>query len=188
MALDAAKGQTSALTTIASDGDVIMVVGPDKHQMRVDSHCVRRASKVFDIMLGPNWSEGQELSRNSPPQVTLDEDDAEAMETIFYVLHHRNEEVPEKFSGESILEIAIASDKYDFAVALRFASAEWLRRTHGIGMIGQGYLATAAFLFDIADEFKRYTYFLMLSEQGSYLQLLKNDKISQFLPFKAICE
>jgi hypothetical protein len=188
MTLDASNGKTPALTNIVSDGDVIMVVGPDKHQMRVDSHCLRRASKVFDIMLGPNWSEGQELSQDAPPQVTLEEDDAEALMIVFYILHHRNEQVPEELSAESILKIAIASDKYDFAVALRFASAHWLGHTNGSSMIGIGYLVTAAFLFGMANDFKRESRILMYSFAGSYLQLLKDDKIAQFLPFEAICE
>jgi hypothetical protein len=57
------EAAVQTLEEISSDGDVILAVGPDKKKMRVKSNYLRTASRVFDSMFGPNWAEGQNLSR-----------------------------------------------------------------------------------------------------------------------------
>ena len=39
---------------IIPNGDIIFVVGPEEMRLRVQSHCLRAASPVFDAMFGPN--------------------------------------------------------------------------------------------------------------------------------------
>jgi hypothetical protein len=43
---------------ISPDGDVVLVVGPRNVRLRIQSQCLRCASKVFGAMFGPTWSEG----------------------------------------------------------------------------------------------------------------------------------
>jgi hypothetical protein len=76
--MDAAKYniQPDCVTDILPDGDVVLVVGGDNIRLRVYSQCLRSASQVFAAMFGPNWSDGQRLSRESPTEVPLPEDDA----------------------------------------------------------------------------------------------------------------
>ncbi|OIW22504.1 btb/poz-like protein [Coniochaeta ligniaria NRRL 30616] len=183
-----ASGKSPAIENIVPDGDVIMVLGPEKREMRVSSQSLRYASKVFDIMLGPNWGEGQGLSKINPPKVTLEEDEAESMRTIFYVLHHRNDQVSKEMTAAFVLDLAIASDKYDLGVALWYANTKWLDAAPVHNIVQAGYMLTAAFLFGNADKFEHRSLRMVLYYVESYLELLKDDKISQFLPFKAICK
>ncbi|KAJ9160659.1 hypothetical protein NKR19_g2996 [Coniochaeta hoffmannii] len=81
---DVSDNEPTAMEVIDSEGDVIMVVGAKKREMLVNSNCLRLASNVFRNMLGPNWSEGQGVSKDDPPRVALEEDDPQAMKTIFY--------------------------------------------------------------------------------------------------------
>lgn len=186
MVFEATDGKAPAVENIVPDGDVIMVVGAEKQAIRVSSHCLRYASMVFDAMLGPNWSEGQRLSVSNPPKA-LEEDDAEAMRTIFYVLHHRNDQVSEDLSAESVLDLAIACDKYDLHVALQYAIEKWLPAGSS-SMTEAGYGLTAALFFDHPTSFETLSRSMMRSYEASYLELLKKDKIAQFLPFRTICK
>lgn len=77
-------------------------------------------------MFRSDWSEGQGLSWESPNEVQLDEDDADALRTICYVIHHRNDAVPRVITPLEVLQIAIAADKYDLGLALQYATAQWL--------------------------------------------------------------
>lgn len=115
------------LANIAPSGDVILVVGAESLRLRVYSQCLRSASKIFDAMLGPNWSEGQRRSEATPTEVALPGDDAHAMRTICCFIHHRNDLEPDLLTAEEILQIAIEVDKYDLRVALKYASSEWLK-------------------------------------------------------------
>jgi hypothetical protein len=58
-------------------------------------------------MFGPTWSEGQGLSKESPREVRLVEDDANALRIICCVIHHRNNDVPQSLTPKEILQIAI---------------------------------------------------------------------------------
>ncbi|KAH8901877.1 hypothetical protein BR93DRAFT_932708 [Coniochaeta sp. PMI_546] len=178
----------SLLSDIAFDGDVTLVVGPEAVRLRVYSQCLRAASKVFNTMLGPHWSEGKGLTSQSPREIPLEEDDASALRTILCVLHHSNTEMPDSatLTPTEILNIAVASDKYDLAVALKYASAQWLKPRDGLGLMDMGRLMTADFLLEDTHMFAAQTVELMLHWNGSYLDLLDDDTIAQFLPFKAI--
>lgn len=165
------KMEPPAIENIVPDADLILVVGTHKREMRVSSQCLRYASKVFNTMLGPHWNEGQRLSKLDPPKVILEEDDADTMLVILYVLHHRNDRVPRELEPAGLVRTAIVTDKYDLAVALQYASEKWLVKPSE-NMVDVGYGLTAAFL--------------MLHCKESYLDLLKEDVIAQFLPFKAL--
>lgn len=179
----------SLLSDIAFDGDVTLVVGPEAVRLRVYSQCLRAASKVFNTMLGPYWSEGKGLTSQSPREISLEEDDASALRTILCVLHHSNTEVPDSatLTPTEILNIAVTSDKYDLAVALKYASAQWLKPRDGLDLMDMGRLMTADFLLEDTHMFAAQTVELMLHWNGSYLDLFDDDTIAQFLPFKAIC-
>ncbi|OPB46278.1 BTB domain-containing protein [Trichoderma simmonsii] len=167
---------------IASDGDVILVVGEQKVELRVHSQCLVSASKVFGAMLGPNWSEGQNLSKNSPKEIPLIEDDPKALYTICCVVHHRNDILPERISPRELLQIAIEADKYDLRTALLFAKAQWLQRKNITDMMELAYLMAAAFLFDDMDMFIEHSQALILQHQDSYIELLADSTLSQILP------
>lgn len=49
-------------TTIADEGDVILVIGEGKDGVRVSSHVLSCASKVFKAMFSRKFKEGSELA------------------------------------------------------------------------------------------------------------------------------
>jgi hypothetical protein len=46
---------------IATNSDIILVVGVEKRKLLVNSSVLKNSSKVFNAMFGPHFSEGQDL-------------------------------------------------------------------------------------------------------------------------------
>ncbi|PVH91394.1 hypothetical protein DM02DRAFT_664040 [Periconia macrospinosa] len=175
-------GEPDQVVNISRDGDVILIVGAENVRLRVQSQCLRSASKTFSAMFGPRWSEGQRLSKGSPTEVPLPEDDADAMRTICCIVHHRNDLVSQHLTAKEILRIAIGVDKYDLKIALKYASVEWLKPRVNAEREEMGHLLAAAFLFDNTDAFMAHTITLILRYNGSYLDFLDDDFTSQIIP------
>ena len=132
-------------------------------------------------MFGPDWSEGRGLSKDSPREVSLVEDDAEAMRTICCGIH-----VPPTLTPEQVLQIAIEADKYDLAVALVYAGLQWLGPICTTQISGAGRLMAVALLFGDTDMFARHTLALIENYTGSYLDLLDDQKASPTLPVRML--
>jgi hypothetical protein len=181
------NGKLDPVTDISPDGDVVLVVGPRNVRLRIHSQCLRCASKVFDAMFRPHWSEGQGLSKNFPREVPLVEGDADALRTICCVIHHRNDDVPQSLTPKEVLQIVIEADKYDLNVALKYASVEWLKPRGNADRVDMGYLLAAAFLFGDMDTFVAHTLELILHYKGSYLEFLDDEITSQIVPLKTFC-
>ncbi|KAK7927593.1 hypothetical protein PG985_004591 [Apiospora marii] len=165
------------------DGDIILVVGEKKHaRLRVNSQYLCCASKVFRVMFGPNWSEGQGLSKESPKEVPLIEDDPDATFAICCVIHHRNDLVPAEISPRQVLQIAITADKYDLSVALTFARAQWLQNGDIADPTKLACLMVAAFLFDDQPMFIAHGQALVLRCTESYMGLMDDEALRQTLP------
>jgi len=109
------------------------------------------------------------------------------MRMIFYILHHRKDQVSKEPTALSVLNAAIASDKYDLGVALQYASSEWLH-TPAKTLADNGYMLTAAFLSRNAGHFQLRSRMLVLDFTDSYEELLEHENIAQFLPFEVIGE
>jgi len=85
----------STVTKIAADGDVILVVGPERVRLRVYSLFLKAASKPFSIMLGPDWKESHNMfDRDGLVELPLPEDNAAALKLICAIIHHQNNIVP----------------------------------------------------------------------------------------------
>ncbi|KAK8128074.1 hypothetical protein PG984_009182 [Apiospora sp. TS-2023a] len=81
------------------DGDVIFVVGEQKKaRLKVNSQYLCCASTVFRAMFGPNWSEGQGLSKESPKELPLVEDDPDAMSFTIEMIWCLRKSRPSNFS------------------------------------------------------------------------------------------
>lgn len=181
------SGMSDSVTDISSDGDVVLVVGPQNRRLRVQSQCLRYASRVFRAMFGPHWSDGQDLCKESPKEILLVEDDADALRTICCVIHHRNDTVPQALAPSKVLQVAIEADKYDCDIALKYASAQWLQLRDDADMVDLGYLMAAAYLFGNMEAFAALTLALILHHEGSYLELLDKELISESIPWKTFC-
>ncbi|KAJ5724830.1 hypothetical protein N7493_006558 [Penicillium malachiteum] len=52
-----AKPGVKEMRDICNDGDLVLIVSPEKLELQVSSGVLMRSSKVFAAMLGPNWKE-----------------------------------------------------------------------------------------------------------------------------------
>jgi hypothetical protein len=109
------------------------------------------------------------------------------MRVIYYIIHHRNDLVPHHLSAKEVLLIAIEVDKYELIVALRFASAEWLKPQASAERVEMGHILAAAFLFSNTDLFMENILTLILHYTGSYLDFLDDELTSQIIPLRTLC-
>ncbi|PVH69810.1 hypothetical protein DL98DRAFT_564318 [Cadophora sp. DSE1049] len=182
----ATDDKPSTVVKVAADGDVILVVGPEKTKLRVLSLFLKAASKLFSAMFGPDWKEGQNmLDRDMPVELLLPEDNADALKVICAVIHHQNNKVPQTFDVGDVLGVAVTADKYDCVDALKFASANWLRpgkKEAGDLML----LTAAAYLFQNAQAFKEITRELILNHDGPYLAL-SCEEVESAITWRVFC-
>ncbi|KAF1937281.1 hypothetical protein EJ02DRAFT_357184 [Clathrospora elynae] len=88
---------------IVSDGDCILVVGQDRTKLRVHSRFLGAVSKPFAAMFAPAWKEGDALlSQFDPIEILLPEDNATSMRIVCAIIHHKNQEVPDKLSDKQV--------------------------------------------------------------------------------------
>ncbi|APA05238.1 hypothetical protein sscle_01g000080 [Sclerotinia sclerotiorum 1980 UF-70] len=122
-------------------------------------------------MFGSNWQEGHDLlNHEGPIELSLPEDNAAALEIIFAIIHHQNNEVSRAIPARRVLDVAITTDKYDFINAMKLAS-ETLLRTKKRGADDLMFLTAAAYLFQNAQAFKKITKALILKYPAPYLNL-----------------
>ncbi|TEY61619.1 hypothetical protein BOTCAL_0166g00240 [Botryotinia calthae] len=177
---------TNKVINFASDGDLILVVGPEKKRFRVHSLFLKAASKPFLAMFRPEWQEGQSLlHQNGPEEIELPDDDAAALEIILAMIHHKNDEISENITASRVLEIAILSDKYDFLNAMKLASNTLLQHdTKDESDLMR--LVVAAYLFRNARAFKNITKTLVLDYHGPYYDVAC-DEVETVIGWKVFC-
>lgn len=176
----------TTLVDIAADGDVILVVGPEKIRLRVHSLNLKATSKPFSAMLGPIWKEGRDLLQDGSVELPLPEDNAKAMEYICATLHHQNKMLPVTMTPLDVLEVAVVADKYDLVDALRFASESWLHARNAKAdelMV----LTAASYAFQNVQAFRDLTRTLILDYEGSYLSLA-TERIESAMNWRVFCE
>ncbi len=116
----------------------MLLVGPDKELIRASSKVLSLASPVFARMLGPHFAEGQSLlekgslenSAVSPTEVTLPDDDPEAMILFCDTIHFKRHATPD-IAFPLLEKMASLSDKYDASLALSSESEVWLSNFKG---------------------------------------------------------
>jgi hypothetical protein len=143
---------------------------------------LKNASKVFAVMLGPNFSEGEKISQitmGSAVELDFPEDDAEALSIIFRVIHGRNESIHQTLTSEQVLSVAITADKYDCIVPLAFAIEHWFnpRNLAGLATPKQKWeMMTAAYWVCKDRSFTDLSLALMLNYSGSFLELARTSR------------
>ena len=121
-----------------SAGDLMLLVGPDKELIRTSSKVLSLASPVFARMLCTHFAEGQSLLEKgslgntavSPTEVTLPDDDPEAMILFCDTIHYKKHATPD-IAFPLLAKIASLSDKYDSSLALSPVSEVWLSNFKG---------------------------------------------------------
>jgi hypothetical protein len=178
-----------ARTEIATNGDVVFVVGPHSKKIRVCSIILKNASIYFRAMFGPHFAEGKDLKSNNPKEILMPDDNANALEVICNVIHLRNDAVPQSLSPNEIFEVAVTADKFDCVIALKLASTIWLNPKGIQGISELGYLMAAAYILDNARAFSDITLSMVLHHTDSYLPLADLViGLIDFVPWKALCK
>ncbi|KAM0323548.1 hypothetical protein ACHAQA_008829, partial [Verticillium albo-atrum] len=154
------------------------VVGPNGRRLRVHSLFVTTASKVFKAMLCHNFKEGQQLAEQGSIEVALPEDNADAIEIVFNIIHGRNNMVREILAPGELLQVAIICDKYDCTVSLTFAIQAWLSRHSSGDSADQWTLAMAALVLRTEERFEAATKSLIFDHAGSYGELARRHEES----------
>jgi hypothetical protein len=166
---------TALNVDIAEDGDVILVVGPDKRRLRVLTSLLSNVSTVFRTMFGPHFSEGQNMGDTSsgPKEVHMPDDNADAIETICSLIHFRS--VPDEIEPDLVLYVAVAADKFDCGIVLQHASRLWLDPKNSKDLIELARLMAASYLLDDPKAFNQVTLAMSFGHANSYLTLAEED-------------
>ncbi|KAJ3547296.1 hypothetical protein NM208_g1585 [Fusarium decemcellulare] len=177
--------QPTPTETIARDGDVILIAGPQKKMLRVHSQCLCAASSVFDTWLRPRWRKG-EMSSEDPLGVELSKDDADAIRLVCLVVHHRYDEIPENLTPEELLQVAIVVEKYLLTTAFRYVRARWFKTQNNFDdiLVGNGYMLAAAYLLGDAEAFAAHSHALVLNINAPFHYLMKEMPLKKFLPLE----
>ena len=179
--------EQSSIVEIDAEGDVILVVGPEKLKLHAHSLFLKSASKPFSAMFGPDWKEGRSLfGRDGPVELPLPEENGAALKLICAIIHHRNKEVPQTLAAGDVLKVAVTADKYQCTDALKFATGNWLQpRQNKAGDLML--LTAAAYLFRNAPAFKEVTKALVLNYGDPYLALSCKE-VESAIPWSVFCE
>lgn len=183
---------------IVPTGDIILVVGEEKTELRVHSACMRTASRVFDAMFGPRFLEGQPSNGDLPKKIRMPDDDATAMTTICNVIHHRNDLMPNVLEPEKSAEILLVADKYDCVLlvlkqatfqwldskehprvllVLKQAISQWRDSKEPVTPLDLGSLLSAAYVCNDSDAFRRITQKLITCTSQPYYQVIEGGPI-----------
>ena len=119
-----------------ADGDILLLLGDilrGSARFQVSSHALCLTSPVFRAMLGANgkFKESKDLqgkkSGEPPVEITLHDDDPEALAVILRIVHHQHDCVPESLSEANLWQIAILVDKYDLREATKLWINLWIK-------------------------------------------------------------
>ncbi|PSK54103.1 Protein farnesyltransferase subunit beta [Elsinoe australis] len=111
----------------AWEGDVYIVPGAEAtRRYLVSSAVLRRASPVFQAMLSDRYAKGQDLSRQSPSEIILEDDEESILEAVLRMVHNDFDNSYDDF-WESPNKIAQLCDKYDCIAFLTGYMGVWLR-------------------------------------------------------------
>lgn len=179
------EGRDEPLRDISPEGDIFFVVGPEEVRLRVQSHCLRAASPVFNAMFGPNYKEGQDLSSERPKIVRLEEDDAAAMQVLCCIIHHQHSGIPLKATSGEALRLASASDKYGCGELVKHTISQWCQMP--LQLADQAYFVAATSIIRDPNMFQSLTEGLMFKFKDSYVEFLKDPELDLYLPSEFFC-
>ena len=186
--LTMAQNPAETIETIASNGDVILVVGePVQARLRVSSTTLAGVSMTFDALFRPNLPAGMAWE---PKEIPLPKDGGRAMSDICNLLHGKHVDEFLRAPGpDRMLDFAIVVSKYDCEKALRFHSqAILLANMHYYPQPHPDYLGRqmlAAYYLDHAPAFKIATRRLISETTHDFSELLKIGG-SDLMPYRVI--
>lgn len=141
-------------------------------------------------MLRPGgFLEGRELAQNGIVDISLPDDDPDALKIILQIVHVRHRDVPQKIVMDLMLKVLILADKYQMVGCLAGYTKSWLQ---GIGIDPDedepepdedkliGWL-TISWILELPAHFRFTTLALILENKGDVAELLEELPIPQSL-------
>ncbi|MCJ1383322.1 hypothetical protein MMC17_006435 [Xylographa soralifera] len=95
-------------------------------QVRVSSKHLTLASRVFDSMLKPGFSEGDKLRSQGHAALRLPEDNPAALLILLNLMHGRFKAVPRKVDLSMLTELATLVDKYELLEITEMFQGSWM--------------------------------------------------------------
>lgn len=156
---------------IVSEGDLILVVGKQKQQIRVHSLIIQNASHALAHILDPYSRELLELKANGEGtiEIALPEDSYSVMLWICKVLH--GQFVPNKISSpNSLYAIACGVEKYDLSDSMALAMEVWINKiSDTASFCGTWKLLVCSHMLDMPDSFEQLTRLMVLKMQDNFM-------------------
>ena len=115
----------------------------------------------------------------------MPDDNADALTIICRILHLRNDSIPHSLTPSEVFQIAIAADKFDCAMRLKFHTAKWLHPGNTQDILELGRLSIAAYILNDAWAFGQITFAMISRYRGSYILLA--DEFGDYVSQKTFC-
>lgn len=187
---------------VCKEGDVILVVGPERFKIQVNSMILKLASPVFMAMFDSSFSESQRLKEataSEPVEIEFPEDDHGAFLLAVQVLHFTRTFGRDEPGADTLLKFAVLVDKYDLISALSFTSRGWLSKTIDDALnkemtmsvsdkkpdsAKEWKLVQTAFILRDRKAFFHFTRKLIITYSGSFLDLADHQPCSTWIVLK----
>lgn len=158
----------------APDGDVVFIV-KGKTRVRVYSEVMKRVSKVFAAMLGPNFKEGRALAEASttPVEIALPEDEPESFGWVCRALHCQASTKLWKPDTTQLVSVWTLIDKYNMKDGMQISLEYWISpQVEGERSISELWLLAQISLgVQDASSFAVATEKLILHTKSSFVQM-----------------
>ncbi|CBX91314.1 hypothetical protein LEMA_P068220.1 [Plenodomus lingam JN3] len=174
---------------IASQGDLILVVGPSQRKLRVLSAVISMAclssTNSFGEVCGRARVNDQGLKYVVRPMMNED-----AVEMICQVIHHK---ISQRYhlAPELVFAMALAATELQCGQSLQFAMVTWLQPLNmGINgnVRGLVYLMAAAYIFGDVSAFRGITKQLLMHRTGGFMSLaLQYPEVFAVVPERMLC-
>lgn len=174
-------------------GDVILVVGGATTELTkrflVSSEILQLASPYFGKMFSSSFVEGRAVANKDEdgdrkcPEVSLQEDDPEAMEIILSILHYRFLDSYQRLEPEMLAIVALHSDKYRCNNSLQPWINKWVTTIRQLETVEEyGLLLTATHLFGIPEHFQSASVSAIRHVPQSFEEVWSQHDIISLLP------
>ncbi|KAL2882972.1 hypothetical protein SGCOL_001662 [Colletotrichum sp. CLE4] len=137
------------------DAALIVSHNNTRKKFLVSSHILRVASRYFNSLLASKFEEGAKIQSGSKPDITLHDDNPEAMEMILSILHYKYQDKWYTLSARMVSVVAMQCDKYDCAASLRPWVNQWLANFGQVERGDVGYLLVATASLGEAAKFQK---------------------------------
>ncbi|KAK1636136.1 hypothetical protein BDP81DRAFT_461479 [Colletotrichum phormii] len=137
------------------DAALIVSHNNTRKKFLVSSHILRVASRYFDSLLASKFEEGAKTQSGLKPDITLHDDNPEAMEMILSILHYKYQDKWYTLSARMVSVVAMHCDKYDCAASLRPWVNQWLANFGQVERGDVGYLLVATASLGEAAKFQK---------------------------------